>query len=121
MDIYETEPSVAAFVLRSRDRVLATRVFQLTPDGIYIECACEKSTCPVDGYYFRPWAGSVTAQIEDLLLRLCQEYGVPTKKVTYHYKRQQEVRKIDKLVLPAFWHDPDRIAQATRGFEAMKG
>ncbi len=119
VDIYETEPSVAAFVLRSRDRVLATRVFQLTPDGIYIECGCEKSPCPVDGYYYRPWAGSVTAQIEDFLRQLCQEYGVPAKKVTYHYKRLQEVRKIDKLVLPAFWHDPDRIAQAVKGFEAM--
>ncbi|MBP7960542.1 MAG: hypothetical protein KBG20_02460 [Caldilineaceae bacterium] len=122
VDIYETEPTIVAFVLRSKERVLATRAFRLMTEGIAVQCTCEKSPCAADGFVFRPWPlAEIPQQIEDFLKKLRLEYGVPAKKVDLYYKRHQEIRKLEKLVLPAYWHDPERIATAIRGFDAMQG
>ncbi|MCB0065408.1 MAG: hypothetical protein KDE19_24955, partial [Caldilineaceae bacterium] len=54
LQIYEDKPVIVAFVMRSTNRVLATRSFELTPRGLLVHCQCEKSPCPVDGYFHRP-------------------------------------------------------------------
>lgn len=122
VQIYEDRPVIAAFVMRSTKRVLATRVIELTPQGIHVSCACEKSPCPADGYYYRPAPSTaIDKQVIDMLLSLQKEYLVPGKKVHYFYMRgERNVREASAFVLPALWRDPARLAEAVSGFERLK-
>lgn len=121
VQIYEDRPVVAAFVMRSTKRVLATRVIELTPQGIGVSCNCEKSPCLADGYVYRPAPSStVDKQVSDMLLRLQKEYLVPGKKVHYFYIRgESDVREASTFALPALWRDPARLAEAVRAFERL--
>ena len=58
-------------------------------------------------------------QIEAQLLKLQQEYLIPGKKVKYFYRVGQQFREEKRLVLPESWRSPERIAEATRGFDRM--
>jgi hypothetical protein len=107
VQIYETEPVIAAFVMRSTHRILATRSFELTPQGILVRCDCEKSPCPADSYYHRPGGpGAIKAQVEALLQRLLEEYLIPEKRMHYVSVHGQRVVEIRRLELPAAWRDP---------------
>jgi hypothetical protein len=120
IEISETEPLVVAFVMRSTNRVLATRSFELTPKGILVTCSCEKQPCPATGYYHRPHpAVAIGNQIETMLKDLQREYLVPTKKVDFFHRRGIEVWETDVLILPALWRDPETLAKAVSGFDAM--
>lgn len=120
IEIHETEPLVVAFVMRSTNRVLATRSFELTPKGILVTCTCEKQPCPATGYYHRPHpAVAIGNQMEAMLKDLQREYLVPTKKVDYFHRRNFEVWESNVLILPAFWRDPETLEQAVNGFDDM--
>ena len=121
VEIYEMEPVVVAFVMRSTRGVLATRSIELTPQGILVRCQCEKlKACPADGYYHRPLpAFAIQDQIEKLLLRLQKEYLVPTKKLYYASLYGERMREEKRLVLPALWFDPAKISEAVRGFDRL--
>ena len=120
VQIYEDKPVIAAFVMRSTKRVLATRVIELTDQGIYVSCQCEKSPCPADGYYYRPAsAAQIAAQIGDLLQKLREEYLVPAKKTHYLIMRGQAVTEGRIPRLAAIWRDPQRLAEAVQGFERL--
>ncbi len=82
IQIYENRAVIAAFVMRSTKRELATRIIELTPHGIHVSCRCEKSPCPADGYYYRPApAPYIEEQVRKMLIDLQKEYLVPGKKV----------------------------------------
>ena len=102
VEVYATEPTVTAFVMRSTKGILAQRVFQLTPQGLLVHCKCEKSPCPADGYYHFP-AGpeAITEQVVTLLQALQHEYLIPAKKVKYYTIYGQQVHEDRQLVLPA--------------------
>jgi hypothetical protein len=120
IEIHETQLVVVAFVMRSTSRVLATRSFELTPKGILVTCSCEKEICPATGYYHRPAPdAAIGEQIEAMLKELQREYLIPTKKIDYFYRRGQEVWEGDKLTLPAIWRDPETLAAARKGFNAL--
>jgi hypothetical protein len=120
IEISETEPLVVAFVMRSTNRVLATRSFELTPKGILVTCSCEKQPCPATGYYHRPHpAVAIGNQVETMLKDLQREYLVPTKKVDFFHRRGIEVWETDVLTLPALWRDPETLAKAVSGFDAL--
>ncbi|MBX2999046.1 MAG: hypothetical protein KF893_11100 [Caldilineaceae bacterium] len=120
IEIHETEPVVVAFVMRSTNRVWATRSFELTPKGILVTCTCEKQPCPATGYYHRPHpAAAIDNQIETMLKDLQREYLVPTKKVDYFHRRGTEVWESDVLSLPALWRDSETLAEAARNFDKM--
>lgn len=120
VQIYEDRPVIAAFVMRSTKRVLATRVFELTPKGIYVSCKCEKPSCPADGYYHRPAsAAHIVEQVGEMLLSLQKEYLVPGKKVHYQYMRDRTMHEGHIFVAPPVWRDPKRLAEALRGFNML--
>jgi hypothetical protein len=120
IEIHETEPLVVAFVMRSTNRVLATRSFELTPKGILVTCDCEKQPCPATGYYHRPHPAVATGnQIETMLKDLQREYLVPTKKIDYFHRRSLGVWESGELILPELWRDPETLEKAVKGFDAM--
>jgi hypothetical protein len=43
VEVYETEPKIKAFVMKSTNRVLAVRSIILMPKGILVTCECEKT------------------------------------------------------------------------------
>jgi hypothetical protein len=120
VQIYAEEPTVVAFVMRSTKRVLATRSIALTPQGILVQCQCEKDPCPADGYFHRPASpAAITEQITAQLRALQQEYFVPSKKVKYLYQRFGQILAEKRFVLPAAWRDPARLDEARRGFDDL--
>ena len=121
IQIYTDRPVIIAFVMRSTNRVLASRSFELSPQGIAVNCECEKADCPVDGYVFRPNTPALlTKQILGMLTGLQQEYLVPAKKVKFLYQRFGQMEEGKTLVLPAQWLDPARLAEAQQGFDKLK-
>ncbi len=121
VQIYEHKPVLSAFVMRSTKGVLATRIIELTPQGLYVLCQCEKTPCPVHGYYYRPAPLSqIDEQIGRMLLNLQKEYLVPERKVYYYaIDRNEEIRELRTLALPAPWHDSVRLLEATQGFARL--
>jgi hypothetical protein len=121
IQVYEDKPLIVAFVMRSTRRVLATRVIELKSNGVNVACQCEKPSCPADGYTHRPApVAYIAEQVGEFLEELRQEYLVPGKKVHYLYMHDRTVQERPKLVLPPVWRDPERLAEATRGFNAMR-
>ncbi|MBP8293304.1 MAG: hypothetical protein KAX65_11060 [Caldilineaceae bacterium] len=121
VQIYEDRPLVMAFVMRSSKRVLASRAIELTPKGINVTCECEKSPCPAHGYYHFPRSAAFIAeQVEELLRALQKEYLVPAKRVNYFVMRDGDIVKLRALELPPLWTDPQRLAEAVRGFNALR-
>lgn len=120
VQLYPDEATVVAFVMRSTHGVLATRSFTLTPQGILVHCQCEKSPCPAHGYYHRPRPlAEITEQIADHLRKLQQEYLLPSKKVHYYQLEGGAWSEQRRFALPAPWHDPQRVAEAMRGFDQL--
>ena len=120
VQIHEHEPMIVAFVMKSTNRVLATRSFELTPKGILVHCQCDKSPCPADGYYYRPHPyPAVLKQIAEKLQQLRKEYLIPAKKVKYLYKRFSQVHEDKQLVLSGFWRDQGKLSEAARGFDEL--
>ncbi|MFM7174646.1 MAG: hypothetical protein ACKO4U_16595 [Caldilinea sp.] len=121
VQIYEHKPVLSAFVMRSTKGVLATRIIELTPQGLYVLCQCEKTSCPVNGYYYRPAPLSqIDEQIGRMLLNLQKEYLVPDRKVHYYaIDSKEEIRELRTLALPAPWHDSVRLLEATQGFARL--
>ena len=120
VQIYEGEPIVVAFVMRSTNRVLATRTIALTPQGILVQCECEKDPCPANGYFYRPASpAAISEQIAAQLKALQQEYLIPSKKVNYYYQRFGQIQAEKRFVLPAAWRDPALLTEARRGFDRL--
>lgn len=120
VEIHEQKAIVVAFVMRSTNRVLATRSFELTPNGLLVRCQCEKTSCPANGYYHRPYpVATITQQIEEHLRKLQQEYLIPAKKVDYYRLDGGQVEEQKQFALPAVWHDPARVREAMQGFDQM--
>ena len=120
VEVFEHEPRINAYVMRSTKRVLATRVFELMPDGIAVSCECEKSSCPAHGYIHRPISSQyIHTQIETMLKDLRTEYMVPAKKVTYYYLSGARQRESQKFMLPAVWRNEDMLLDARKGFDRI--
>lgn len=118
VEIQEDYPRLVAFAMRSTNRVLATRVIELTPNGIHVECECEKSPCPAHGYIHRPAPlHMIQEQVQSMLTKLQQEYHLPSKRVQYFTMHGQDVTERQTLVLPASWRDPRLLSEAQQGFD----
>ena len=121
VQLYPDKPVIVAFVMRSTSRVLATRSFELTPQGILVHCQCEKTPCPANGYYYRPAAiVGIAKQLLDQLTKLQQEYLIPAKKVKYYYQQFGQMTEGKQFVLPHIWLDQDRLLEAQQGFEKLR-
>ena len=122
VEIYEDDPHIVAFVMRSTSRVLATRAIDLTPDGIRIACNCEKSPCPANGWIYRPAAAAaIQEQVEEFLVALRQEYFLPPKRVDYLYVGNDQ-RMIERPIfsLPSCWRREVMLAAARQEFDRRR-
>lgn len=120
VQIEPREPVVTAFAVTSGGRDLAVRTWELTPRGISVECACEKSPfCPADMGLIRPEsAQAIEAQLEAEIAKLRQEYQVPARRVEYLLMSRGEPTQAPRLVLHGLWKDAGALAQALAGWEA---
>ena len=76
--------SITAYLLASRERELASRMWRLIPnEGIIITCWCEKGTnCPANNRVMRPAnKANLAGQLLDEIDRFRREYGLSGKKV----------------------------------------
>jgi len=119
VELEESYPRLVAFVMRSTNRVLATRTIELAPNGIRVECQCEKGAlCTADGYIFRPAPlHSIHEQVKSFLDKLQQEYNLPAKRVQYFTTHASQVTERQTLILPAIWRDPRLLSEAEQGFD----
>lgn len=121
VEVFEDTAQIVAHVMRSTSRVLATRAITLSPEGILVECRCEKTPCPADGWSHRPAsADALQDQVWDLLIALRQEYFLPSKRMNYYYIRGQQVSERPAFVLPPVWRNEAMLAEARRGFDRQR-
>ncbi len=119
VQVHEDHPLIVAFVLRSTNRTLATRIIDLQERGIQIRCKCEKPQCLKNGYIHRPMpASGIQRQIEGFLQELCEEYFVPTKRVEYFQMiGDRMIQKTSNLVLPPCWLQENKLRAARIEFD----
>ena len=105
-----------------KKREVATRVWEMTDEGISVMCWCEKGpACREKGIVYRPAEPEfIESQIKRLLKSFQWEYGVPDKKIRYYQIRQNEPYDELKLKVPARWKDPAALEQARAGFEKLR-
>ena len=119
VELFEDEPRIVDFAMRSTRRVLAVRTIELRLDGIYVNCEFEKSPCPADGWLHRPGGPlAIPEQIKRFLLDLRKEYHLAPKRTTYYtIRRHQVVRESRVLRLPPIWRDERLLDEARQGFD----
>ncbi len=123
MNIY-SDPAqgiITAYVMVKK-RELAARAWELTEEGIAVNCWCEKGTlCRESGIVYRPAEPErIEGQVKSFIKMFQIEYGVPDKKIHYYHIRQQEAHGELKLKVPMRWRDPAALAKACAGFDKLK-
>lgn len=113
--------AVVAYVLASRERQVAMRVWELQSDGIAVFCRCELGpACAENNVLLRPVdATGIERQLLDALNALRQEYGIPPKKV--HFNRLVADRHVPLrgLALHGGWKDEVVLRRARAGFDRL--
>lgn len=114
--------AVTAFVIGSRGREIAMRVWELIPQdgGIVCTCECEKgAACRANRMVARPSDYQpVTQQMYQALVNLCAEYGLSPNKLNFN-----RVSSLDGSFFPAprfeltgLWRDEKALDEARRRF-----
>jgi len=120
--VYHDE--VAAFVLASRDRKIATRIWELRPaEGLIRYCECEKkNACKANDMVLRPseWQ-PIESQILQEIVSFREEYGLPSKKVRFY-----QVASIDGPLFPmnslklfGLWKEEETLAKTRASYERI--
>ncbi|MBN1318693.1 MAG: hypothetical protein JXA42_24645, partial [Anaerolineales bacterium] len=116
---------VDAFVLSSRERQIARRTWDLIPleGGIVRTCECEKGDeCEANNIVIRPaeWM-SIDDQIKQEIKELCQEYGLPSRKVNYNLTSMLDDQFVPMLQFKLFglWRDKDALDKARAAFDRL--
>ncbi|UCC51613.1 MAG: hypothetical protein JSV68_21310 [Anaerolineaceae bacterium] len=116
--------AVVAFVLASRERQIAMRVWELRPtEGLIRTCECEKKdACKANNMVLRPseWQ-PIESQILQEIASFREEYGLPSKKVRYN-----RVSLLDGPPFPmnsfklfGLWKDEEALAKTRASFERI--
>jgi len=116
--------AVVAFVLASRERQIAMRVWELRPtEGIICTCECEKKdACKANNMVSRP---SEWQPIEDQLLQeianFRKEYGLPPKKVGFNQVSLLDGQPVpvNSFKLFGLWKDEEALAKTRASFERI--
>lgn len=114
-------PVVTAFVVGSRERQVAARGWELTPDGIGVFCKCEKGdACPDDGVMLWPTvAAGIEEQLKAEIDGFRREYGLPTKKVNYSQRVGRTITPQRRFALAGDWKSDDALTRARGGFQRL--
>ncbi len=116
--------SVVAFVLASRERQIAMRVWELRPaEGLIRTCECEKKdACKANNMVIRPseWQ-PIESQILQEIASFREEYGLPSKKVSFN-----QVSALDSTIFPTnsfklfgLWKEEEALAKTRASFERI--
>ncbi len=124
IEVVALPDAVVAFVLASREREIAMRVWELDPKegGISIKCKCEKGgECEANNMVMRPseWQPIEQQMMREITL-LRQEYGLPAKKVVFN--RAASAMDSDfiperRLEMFGLWREEWALAEARAGFD----
>lgn len=116
---------VTAFMLGKREREIAVRTWELSPDegGILRHCECEKGeACAANGIIIRPSDyQSIEKQIHDELLGFAQEYNLPPQKIAYNRLSSltKEPYRVPKYELLGLWKNDEALAEARDTFARL--
>lgn len=123
MDVYAdpAQGSITAYAMLKK-REVATRVWELTDQGISVMCWCEKGPrCREKGLVYRPAEPEfVESQMKGWLKSFQREYGLLDTKIRYHQIRQNETYAELKLKVPSRWKEPAALEQARAGFDELR-
>jgi len=123
MEVYAdpAQNSITAYAMLKKHEV-ATRVWEMTDEGISVMCWCEKGpACRERGLVYRPDGPEfIESQIKRLLKSFQWEYGVPDKKIRYYQIRQNESHDELKLKVPSRWKDAAALERACAGFDELR-
>jgi hypothetical protein len=114
--------AVVAFVLASRERQIAMRVWELRPaEGLIRTCECEKKdACKANNMIIRPseWQ-PIESQILQEITSFREEYGLPAKKVKFNRASLLDGPPfpMDSFKLFGLWKDEEALAKARASFE----
>jgi hypothetical protein len=113
--------AVAAYVLASRERQVAVRAWELRDEGIAVFCQCEKGrTCPANHLVLRPAnAAGIEKQLLVAIDELRQEYGVPSKKMSFNQRAAGHVVPQRRFTLQGDWKDDAVLNRAREGFRRL--
>ncbi|MBU2610757.1 MAG: hypothetical protein KJ606_07410, partial [Chloroflexi bacterium] len=123
MNVYAdpAQGSITAYAMLKK-REVATRVWEMTDQGISVMCWCEKSPrCRENGLIYRPAEPEfVESQMKSWLRSFQREYGLLDTKIRYHQIRQNETYAELKLKVPSRWKEPAALERACAGFDELK-
>lgn len=119
------QPVVMAVVFKPRGRSdVAQRTWELADDGIVVLCRCEKGPdCTADHMVHLPaHAVAIEDQMALEILRLCSEYAISPRNITYSMVvGQGGVRRVPRLTLGGVWKDEAALGAARSLFDARYG
>jgi hypothetical protein len=109
---------VTAYVIKS-GRELATRTWELTPQGLTSWCRCEKgASCPANQIVKRPeTAERIEDQLEAEVNELRREYQVPGNRVSFFQVFNNQPRPERRLLLRGRWKHEPSLAEAQANFD----
>jgi len=117
------EPTaVIAYLLASRERQIAARIWELIPaEGIIITCQCEKgASCLANNKVMRPAdPPDLGKQLVGEIDRFRREYGIPVKKVKFNRQVGRSYEPMNRLRLFGLWQDEQAIKAAQAAFDRM--
>ncbi len=116
--------AVVAFVLASRERQIARRIWELRPaEGVIRTCECEKKdACKANNMVLRPseWQ-PIESQILQEIASFREEYGLPSKKVRFNQVSSLggPIFPINSFKLFGLWKDEEALAETRASFERI--
>lgn len=125
MEVVLHHNTVTAFMLSKREREIAIRTWELSPDegGILRHCECEKGEqCAANGMVLRPSVyQSIEKQIHDELLTFAEEYHLPPQKITYNRLSSltREPYRVPEYELFGLWKNDEALTEARNTFARL--
>ncbi len=124
MEVVTHHDAVAAYILASRERQIASRVWELKPEeGILQTCECEKGdACQADRMVMRPSDREpIEHQILDEITSFRKEYGLPPKKIGFNHASSLDGMPFPVKTFKLFglWKDEEALAMARASFERI--
>ena len=120
--IIEREPAVVvAYVLASRDRQVATRMWELHADGIAVSCQCEKGRgCHENNTVLEPaQVADIDQQVLFAIGKLSWEYGISVEKLRINRRVAGRLAPQQRFVLQGDWKDEAILNRARAGFRRL--
>ncbi|HFC11482.1 MAG TPA: hypothetical protein ENJ56_01465 [Anaerolineae bacterium] len=114
---------ITAFLLASRERTIASRVWELSADtAINRSCECEKGDqCEANGYILRPAYGveGLLRQMKAEIEAFRKEYRISSKKITFNQQTSPYLppTPLRRFQLMGKWIDEEFLAVVREAFD----